>query len=52
MFKLNNKNTRTTSRRVFGISEHISHLFSSVSIADIEQVLFVIIMSRTSFESR
>ena len=34
MFKVNNKNTRRTSMTY----EHISHLNSSVSVADIEQV--------------
>ena len=41
MFKVNNKNTRTTLMSLSGVFivnfEHISHLFL-VSIADIEQV--------------
>ena len=43
MFKVNNKNTRTTSihRSVVLIAnfEHISHLFASVSIVDFEQLI-------------
>ena len=42
MFRVNNKNTRTTSLTLFGVFngdfEHIPHLFSSVAIADLEQV--------------
>ena len=41
MFKVNNKNTRTTSLTLFGVFivnfEHISRFFSSVSIVDSEQ---------------
>ena len=41
MFKVNNEDTKTTRRR-FGVFivnfEHISHLCSSVSIANFEQV--------------
>ena len=41
MFKVNNKDTRTTSKRRSGIFiitfDHISHIFSGVSIIDFEQ---------------
>ena len=42
MFKVNNKNSRTTSMMLFWCFivnfEHMSHLFSSVSIVDFEQI--------------
>ena len=42
MFKINNKNTRMTSRRRSGIFivniDYISHLFSTVSGVEFEQV--------------
>ena len=37
MFKVNNKNTRTSGVFI-GNFEHISHFFSSVSIVDFKQV--------------
>ena len=42
MFKVNDKDTKTTPLRRFGVFivnfEHISHLCSRVSIVDFEQV--------------
>ena len=37
MFKVNNKNTRTTSVLTVNFAQ-VSHLFSAVSIVDFEQV--------------